>query len=74
MIQWDLCVIGASGRWALLAPAGLSNMANTGAVQKSVASLEMLVLSTQCTSSQKIQVGKIPLTMLSKLWEKKKLP
>lgn len=44
-------------------------MANTGALQKSVASLEMLVLSTQCTSSQKIKAGIIiPLAMLSELW------
>lgn len=71
MIQWDLCVIGASGRWDLLAPAGLSNTANTEALQKSVASLEMSVLSTQCTSSQKNKAGIIiPLTMLSELWEK----
>lgn len=69
MIQWDLCVIGASGRWGLLAPAGLSN---TGALQKSVASLEMLVLSTQCASSQKNKAGIIiPLTMFWELWEKK---
>lgn len=43
---------------------------NRGALQKSGASLEMLVLRTQCTSSQNIKAGTIiPLAMLSELWQ-----